>query len=105
MERARKIGIQVPILPGIMPIINANQIKRFTKMCGASIPEGLFSKLEAIQDDSGAVQELGVRHATEQCEELLSKGVPGIHFYTLNRSNSTLRILENIKSKIQSPGN
>ncbi len=105
LNRAREIGIQVPILPGIMPIINVKQIKRFTKMCGASIPKDLISKLEAVQDDVEAVQELGIRHATEQCEELLLKGVPGIHFYTLNQSNSTLHILENIKNQVQTPRN
>ena len=70
-------------------------------MCGASLPRRLITKLETIQDDSLAVQELGISHATEQCDELLSKGVPGIHFYTLNRSNSTLQILKNIKSQFQ----
>ena len=104
LERARKIGIQIPILPGIMPIVNVNQIKRFTKMCGASMPRKLLSKLEMIQDNLGAVQELGVQHATEQCEELILNGAPGIHFYTLNRSNSTFQILENIKSQVHSPG-
>ncbi|MFQ5672278.1 MAG: methylenetetrahydrofolate reductase [NAD(P)H] [Nitrospinales bacterium] len=97
VNRARSIGIRVPIIPGIMPILNVNQIKRFTKMCGAAIPSSLVARLEAAEDDGKAVQSIGVEHATEQCEELLLKGAPGIHFYTLNRSNSTLRILDNIK--------
>jgi len=98
LERARSIGIQIPIIPGIMPIINAKQTKRFTKMCGASIPSDLLARLEEHQEDSLAIGRLGVEHATRQCEELLKLGVPGIHFYTLNRSKATLNILENLKN-------
>ena len=98
LERARAIGIQVPIIPGIMPIINARQTKRFTKMCGASIPSDLLARLEEHQEDSLAIGRIGVEHATRQCEELLKLGVPGIHFYTLNRSKATLNILENLKN-------
>jgi len=99
VNRARSLDIRVPIIPGIMPILNVNQIKRFTKMCGATIPPSLVSSLEAAEGDGKAVQAIGVEHATKQCEELLLKGAPGIHFYTLNRSNSTLRILDNIKNQ------
>lgn len=98
LERARAIGIQVPIIPGIMPIINAKQTKRFTKMCGASIPSDLLTRLEENQEDTLAIGKIGVEHATRQCEELLKLGVPGIHFYTLNRSKATLNILENLKN-------
>ena len=97
-ERARAIGIHVPIIPGIMPIINAKQTQRFTKMCGASIPPALLDLLDKNQEDSIAVGQIGVEHATTQCEELLKMGVPGIHFYTLNRSKATLAILENLKN-------
>jgi len=99
LERARAIGIQVPIIPGIMPIINAKQTKRFTKMCGASIPSDLLTRLEENQEDTLAIGKIGVEHATRQCEELLKLGVPGIHFYTLNRSKATLNILENLKNR------
>lgn len=99
LERARAIGIQVPIIPGIMPIINAKQTKRFTKMCGASIPSDLLARLEENQEDTLAIGKIGVEHATRQCEELLKLGVPGIHFYTLNRSKATLNILENLKNR------
>jgi methylenetetrahydrofolate reductase (NADPH) len=99
LERARAIGIQVPIIPGIMPIINAKQTKRFTKMCGASIPSDLLTLLEENQEDTLAIGKIGVEHATRQCEELLKIGVPGIHFYTLNRSKATLNILENLKNR------
>jgi len=99
LERARAIGIAVPIIPGIMPIINANQTKRFTKMCGATIPEKLLARLEENQEDSAAVGEIGEDHATAQCKELLKAGVPGIHFYTLNRSKATLAILKRLKNE------
>jgi methylenetetrahydrofolate reductase (NADH) len=97
-DRARACGIQVPIIPGIMPIINAKQTQRFTKMCGASIPKALMERLERNQEDASAVRRIGVEHATTQCDELIKHGVPGIHFYTLNQSTATLAILENLKS-------
>jgi methylenetetrahydrofolate reductase (NADPH) len=96
--QARAIGIDVPLIPGIMPILNLGQIKRFTQMCGASIPEELLERLEAIKEDADAVRQCGVEHAAQQCRELLECGVPGIHFYTLNRSTSTRDIFENLKA-------
>jgi methylenetetrahydrofolate reductase (NADPH) len=97
VARARARGITVPIVPGIMPITNVAQIERFTKLCGASIPPALRAQLEPIRDDAEAVAALGVEHATRQCEELLSRGAPGVHFYTLNRSRSTRDILSSLK--------
>jgi len=97
-DRARAKGITVPILPGIMPITNVSQIKRFTDMCGARIPSPLLERLESIQGDPDAVIKTGIEHATHQCEELLLQGAKGIHFYTLNRSHSTMRILENLRA-------
>ncbi len=97
VEQTSAIGITVPIIPGIMPVINVGQIKRFTQVCGASIPPKMLAKLEAIQDDPEAVTQFGIEHATAQCAELLAQGVPGIHFYTLNRSRSSWKILENLK--------
>ena len=93
VERARDAGIDVPIVPGIMPITNAAQIKRFTAMCGARIPDELHAALERSADDSDAVADLGVAYATAQCADLLRNGAPGIHFYTLNRSPATRAIL------------
>lgn len=96
VKRARAIGIGVPILPGIMPITNVGQVKRFTEMCGASIPASLLCELEAVQDDPAAVMALGIGHAATQCRELLSNGAPGIHFYTLNKSPATRAILRSL---------
>lgn len=96
LDKIRKRGINIPVIPGIMPILNVKQIKRFTKMCGASIPEDLLRRLEDEQDNPEAVRAIGVAHALEQCEQLLDGGAPGIHFYTLNRSNATLQILEGL---------
>ncbi len=97
-ERAVAAGVRVPILAGIMPILNVKQIKRFTRMCGASLPHLLRQKIEAVEDDAEAVRQVGIYHATRQCEDLLRDGVPGIHFYTLNRSTATRAIYQSIKS-------
>ena len=96
-ERAVAAGVRVPILAGIMPILNVKQIKRFTRMCGASLPNALRKKIEAVEDDGEAVRQVGIYHATRQCEDLLRDGVPGIHFYTLNRSTATRAIYQSIK--------
>lgn len=98
VARLRSLGVGVPIIPGIMPITNVAQIERFTKMCGASIPEPLLHELRKYQDDPAAVAMLGVSHATAQCLELLQRGAPGIHFYTLNRSPATRTILKGIQT-------
>ena len=101
VEKACALGIQIPIIPGIMPILNVNQIKRFTKMCGATLPGALLSKLEAVQDNPEAVRRVGIDHAIGQCENLITEGATGIHFYTLNRSNATLKILENLNKLVK----
>ncbi len=97
VERARAIGIECPIIAGIMPITNLNQVKRFTAMCGASIPSELLARLEATPGEAEAVRRIGVEHAIRECRTLLDHGVPGIHFYTLNRSTATVEILEAIR--------
>ncbi|HLV66828.1 MAG TPA: methylenetetrahydrofolate reductase [NAD(P)H] [Polyangiaceae bacterium] len=97
VERARAIGITVPIVPGVMPITNVSQVKRFTAMCGATIPPNLLEVLEANAGDTEAVQRIGVEHATAQCRALLQGGAPGIHFYTLNRSRATVDILDRLR--------
>ena len=93
VARARDAGIDLPIIPGIMPITNFEQITRFTAMIGASIPASLRRDLERRADQPDAVAELGVAYATLQAAELLASGAPGIHFYTLNRSPATRAIL------------
>jgi methylenetetrahydrofolate reductase (NADPH) len=93
VDRARAAGIGVPIVPGIMPITNVDQVYRFTAKIGASIPAALRAALETRADDAAAVIQLGVAWATLQCSELLRAGAPGIHFITLNRSPATRAIL------------
>jgi methylenetetrahydrofolate reductase (NADPH) len=95
-DHLHKQGVKIPIVPGIVPILNANQIKKFTAMCGARIPESLGARLDAIGADEAAATEFGIEYATEQCEELLRNGAPGIHFYTLNKAHSTVRVLKNL---------
>jgi methylenetetrahydrofolate reductase (NADPH) len=97
VERARSIGITVPIIAGIMPVTNVSQIKRFTAMCGAAMPDALLQKLEPVAANTDAVGEIGVQHAVDQCRELLAKGAPGVHFYTLNRSKATVEILKRLR--------
>ena len=96
-DRAVAAGVRVPILAGIMPILSVKQIKRFTQMCGAALPRKLLAKIEAVEDDAEAVRQVGTYHATRQCEDLLSNGVAGVHFYTLNRSTATRAVYQAIK--------
>jgi methylenetetrahydrofolate reductase (NADPH) len=93
VARVRARGITVPVIPGIMPITNYDQIERFTAMCGATIPRGLRNELDARRNEPEAVAELGVAYATLQSVELLDKGAPGIHFYTLNKSPATRAVV------------
>lgn len=93
VERARAIGIAVPIVPGVMPVTNVGQIERFTTMCGATIPASLRELLDGVRDDDTAVTAVGVAWAADMCRTLLAGGAPGLHFYTLNRSHSTREIV------------
>ncbi len=97
VERARRIGIRVPIVPGIMPIVSLKQIEKITRLCGAKIPKRLREELMDHEVDPAKIPEIGIRHATGQCRELVAAGVPGIHFYTLNRSESTRRVVEGMR--------
>ncbi len=96
-DACRDAGITLPIIPGIMPITNFDQIERFSAMCGASIPDWLHQKMDPIRNDPDAVAAAGIELAAEQCRELLENGVPGLHFYTLNKSAATLAIVERIR--------
>lgn len=95
VERAKSHGINSPIVPGLMPIISAKQIERITSICGASIPSGLKKKLDACKDDEKA-RDIGINQCIEQSKELLRSGVPGIHFYVLNKSNHMKEIMESL---------
>jgi methylenetetrahydrofolate reductase (NADPH) len=98
LKKIRSMGIQLPVLAGIMPVTDLSQVKRFTEMIGAQIPAALLTILEKaeISQDPDAVKNAGIDWAVRQCQELLAKGVDGIHFYTLNRSLPTLKIFERI---------
>jgi methylenetetrahydrofolate reductase (NADPH) len=91
-----KAGIRVPTVPGIMPITEFARIKRIVGMCGAYFPADLANRLEAAKDDKQAQFEIGVAHALRQCQELIDAGVPGIHFYALNKSQACERIIREL---------
>ena len=90
------LGVKVPLIPGIIPILSVAQIKRMVALCGADLPPKLVSELDRCGDDNEAVSQLGIEYATAQCEELLREGVPGLHFYTLNKAKSTTAIVRNL---------
>jgi methylenetetrahydrofolate reductase (NADPH) len=92
----QRLGVNVPLVPGILPILSGGQIKRFTAMCGARIPDGMMRQLEELGEDSEATAAYGIEFATEQCRDLLANGVEGIHFYTLNKVPSVAGVLKNL---------
>ena len=92
VRRARSVGIKVPILPGLMPVTNVAQVHRFTQMCGARIPQELQRRLTIVEKDPAAVVATGVFWTAGQARELLDRGAPGVHFYTLNKSSATLAV-------------
>jgi len=97
VKECRDMGINIPVIPGIMPITSFTQISKFMEMTGTRIPESFIARLTALKDDPEALSQEGIDFATRQCRELLEKGAPGIHFYTLNRSPATKEILKNLK--------
>ncbi|MFN3869944.1 MAG: methylenetetrahydrofolate reductase [NAD(P)H] [Aquificaceae bacterium] len=101
VDLCQKVGIDIPIIPGIMPITNFRQVQRFASMCGADIPQKLIERLEPYAENPEETLKVGVEYATEQCLDLLKQGVPGLHFYTLNKSKATLMVYENIKKAIK----
>jgi methylenetetrahydrofolate reductase (NADPH) len=91
-----KFDVKVPLVPGVIAIVSATQIKKFTQLCGSKIPPALAARLDEIGADDAAAAEFGIEYATKQCEELLRAGAPGLHFYTLNKAASTVRVLKNL---------
>jgi len=91
-DRVSALGCDVPIIAGIMPITNVRGIERSAQLSGAAFPADLAAELHAVEDDPAAVRRVGVEHATRLCERLLAEGVPGLHFYTLNRSTATREV-------------
>ena len=91
-----KLGVRVPIIPGILPVLSRNQTRKFVQLCGARLPEAFSRRIDELGDDDAAVTEFGIEHATRQCEELRRFGVEGLHFYTLNKAHSCGAILRNL---------
>ena len=96
VEDVRQMGVLVPIVPGVLPILSASQIRRFTALCSAKIPAQLERELIKVESDDEAAIQLGIDYASRQCEELIKFGVPGLHFYSLNKSHSLQVICKNL---------
>ena len=96
VERVRKLGFQMPVVPGIMPITNYSKLARFSDACGAEIPRWVRKQLEAYGDDMQSIQALGEQVITEMCQKLLAGGAPGLHLYTLNQAEKSLAIWNNL---------
>src|SRR5262249_33597136 len=93
----RAMGVTRPIIPGLLPVLSAKQVRRITSLCGSRIPPDLQAELEAAGEDDGHAEEGGIRQCVQQAAELLRRGVPGIHFYVLNKSSHMRRILEALR--------
>lgn len=96
-KRCQILGIRVPIVPGILPVTNFAQVQRIASMCKARLPDDFLARLQAAGDDEAAQFEIGVAHAIGQVRELLANGVPGVHFYVLNKSPATMRVLQSVR--------
>jgi len=103
VKKAEANGMKKRIIPGIIPIVNFQQIKKFVQLSDATIPQWITDKLEPHQNDPKKTYELGVEIAIQQCTELLENGAPGIHFYTLNKSQATVEIFESLPVNLKSP--
>lgn len=96
VERVRKMGVEVPIVPGIMPIMNASQLLRFSTMCGAEIPRWIKLRLADFGDDRASIRAFGLDVVTQLSQDLIDGGAPGLHFYTLNGSETTMKLVERL---------
>ncbi len=97
VERVRRLGVDIPIVPGIMPITNYTKLARFSDACGAEIPRWIRKQLEAYGDDANSIQAFGTEVITQMCEQLLTGGAPGLHFYTLNQAEPSLAVWDNLQ--------
>jgi methylenetetrahydrofolate reductase (NADPH) len=97
VEAARALGVTKPIIPGLLPVLSAKQVRRITSLCGSKIPPGLQAELEAAGEEDGLAEEVGIRQCVAQAAELLRRGVPGIHFYVLNKSSHMRRIMAQLR--------
>ncbi|WP_293447432.1 methylenetetrahydrofolate reductase [NAD(P)H] [Persephonella sp.] len=97
LDKLAKVGVNIPVIPGIMPITNFKQIKKFADMCGATIPSDLIKRLQPVADRPEEVEKIGIEFAVKQCEDLLKNGAKGLHFYTLNKSKATVQIYKAVK--------
>ena len=96
VESLRALGVEVPVVPGILPIVSVGQVRRFTALCKATIPGEIQDQLSKYVDDDEAATAYGIELATRQCEALIAGGAPGIHFYSLNRTQSVEQVLTNL---------
>ena len=96
VEDARKLGVTAPIVPGVLPILSASQVRRFVSLCGSKIPAKLEEELSKVENDDDAAVQTGIEYASRQCENLIQFGVPGFHFYSLNKSRSVAAVCENL---------
>jgi methylenetetrahydrofolate reductase (NADPH) len=97
VDDVRKLGVDVPIVPGIMPISNFSQLKRFSDMCGAEIPRWMLKRMQSHGDDGEAIRSLGAEVVAQLCRRLLDGGAPALHFYTLNRARATQAVLDQLR--------
>lgn len=91
-----QLGSDVPVVPGILPILSASQVQKFTTLCGATIPQPMMARLEELGSDDEAVVNYGIEYAAQQCRELLDHGAPALHFYCLNKARSTVAVVEKL---------
>jgi methylenetetrahydrofolate reductase (NADPH) len=103
VDRCCKAGIDIPIVPGIMPITSFANIVRFCTGCGADLPRWIRMRLEALQDDKPALLDFGLSVVTRLCETLLRNGAPGLHFYTINQAEPTLRLWQCLSLRVPEP--
>ncbi len=96
VDSCEKMGLELPIVPGIMPITNFSNLARFSSICGAEIPQWIRRRLESYADDVDSIRDFGAEFVTDMCQRLVDSGAPGLHFYTMNQTEATLRIWDNL---------